>query len=262
MAITRTTWVDDDGTGTTGTIINNAELQKIYNNIDAFGNPPQVITSTITGTVHDWNPGLTNRSAVISWQGASDLLVTGLVAHHEGQIVTIVNHGSGTITFANNNAGSAVANRLQNYATSAPTPIASLGNVTYVWILGLWRLLDHEQGAWINEPYNAANYAWTVTAGQVRSAKYRVSGKTLHWNLDIYGSSRATTGTCVRAAFGGFTFAAGIFAFTYNLVDSSGAAAGYAYHEPSQIVFYRTAAGGLIPAGTVSIYSGAQCEVT
>lgn len=32
--ITRTTWTDDDGSGTTGTIINNAELQKIYAAID------------------------------------------------------------------------------------------------------------------------------------------------------------------------------------------------------------------------------------
>ena len=33
--ITRTPWIDDDGTGTTGTIINNAEKQALYNQIDA-----------------------------------------------------------------------------------------------------------------------------------------------------------------------------------------------------------------------------------
>jgi hypothetical protein len=33
--ITRTSWIDDDGTGTTGTIINNAEKQTLYNQIDA-----------------------------------------------------------------------------------------------------------------------------------------------------------------------------------------------------------------------------------
>lgn len=32
--ITRTSWTDDDGTGTTGTIINNAQLQAIYDAID------------------------------------------------------------------------------------------------------------------------------------------------------------------------------------------------------------------------------------
>lgn len=33
---TRFTWTDDDGTGTTGTIVNNAELQKIFDAIDAM----------------------------------------------------------------------------------------------------------------------------------------------------------------------------------------------------------------------------------
>jgi hypothetical protein len=33
--ITRTAWIDDDGTGTTGTILNNAEKQLLYNQIDA-----------------------------------------------------------------------------------------------------------------------------------------------------------------------------------------------------------------------------------
>jgi hypothetical protein len=36
MPITRTIWIDDDGTGTTGTIINNAEKQLLYDQIDAF----------------------------------------------------------------------------------------------------------------------------------------------------------------------------------------------------------------------------------
>jgi hypothetical protein len=34
MPITRSVWIDDDGSGTTGTVLNNTELQKIYNNID------------------------------------------------------------------------------------------------------------------------------------------------------------------------------------------------------------------------------------
>lgn len=35
MAITRTAWVDDDGTGTSGTVINNAVKTELYNQIDA-----------------------------------------------------------------------------------------------------------------------------------------------------------------------------------------------------------------------------------
>jgi hypothetical protein len=36
MAITRTNMIDDDGSGTTGTIINNAWKQEFYGQIDAF----------------------------------------------------------------------------------------------------------------------------------------------------------------------------------------------------------------------------------
>lgn len=35
MPITRTAWIDDDGSGTTGTVINNAEKTLIYDQIDA-----------------------------------------------------------------------------------------------------------------------------------------------------------------------------------------------------------------------------------
>src|SRR4030095_12030602 len=37
MAITRTPMVDDDGTGTTGTVLNNAWKQQFYDQIDAMG---------------------------------------------------------------------------------------------------------------------------------------------------------------------------------------------------------------------------------
>ena len=35
VTITRTPWIDDDGTGTTGTVINNAVKTALYNEIDA-----------------------------------------------------------------------------------------------------------------------------------------------------------------------------------------------------------------------------------
>jgi hypothetical protein len=37
MAIIRTPMIDDDGSGTTGTILNNAWKQELYNQIDALG---------------------------------------------------------------------------------------------------------------------------------------------------------------------------------------------------------------------------------
>lgn len=51
VTITRTAWVDDDGTGTTGTVINNAAKQEIYDQIDgALAKVPQLVGgNTFTG---------------------------------------------------------------------------------------------------------------------------------------------------------------------------------------------------------------------
>lgn len=51
---TRSTWVDDDSTGTTGSIINNSELQTIYNNIDTevkSASFPSVTTKSVQDNV-------------------------------------------------------------------------------------------------------------------------------------------------------------------------------------------------------------------
>lgn len=42
MPIARTPWIDDDGSGTVGTVINNAEKTALYNQIDAVAEPPWV----------------------------------------------------------------------------------------------------------------------------------------------------------------------------------------------------------------------------
>jgi len=58
MAITRTIMVDDDGSGTTGTILNNAWLQTIYDQIDAIGTQVPWTPIDVSGA------GLTFSSAV------------------------------------------------------------------------------------------------------------------------------------------------------------------------------------------------------
>jgi hypothetical protein len=50
MLITRTPWIDDDGSGTTGTVINNAEKQTIYNQIDEA---LAALTAVDTGSITD-----------------------------------------------------------------------------------------------------------------------------------------------------------------------------------------------------------------
>lgn len=64
MPITRTTMIDDDGSGTTGTILNNAWLQTIYNQIDAAD-------AGIKPTYGTWTP--------VDASGAGLTFVTGTV---------------------------------------------------------------------------------------------------------------------------------------------------------------------------------------
>jgi len=48
MPITRTPMIDDDGSGTTGTIINNAWKQELYGQIDGIGTPQTAFSPTDT----------------------------------------------------------------------------------------------------------------------------------------------------------------------------------------------------------------------
>jgi len=71
MPITRTTMIDDDGSGLTGTILNNAWLQTIYNQIDAVTGGPIV----------NWTPtdasgaGLVFAGAVGGYQVIGPLVI-------------------------------------------------------------------------------------------------------------------------------------------------------------------------------------------
>jgi aryl-phospho-beta-D-glucosidase BglC (GH1 family) len=112
-AITRATWTDDDGTGTTGTIINNARLQAdVYDKIDAmfagagsyatfeFGggmkcNGLLAAQSTKTGTY-----GIAATDEVILANGTFTVTLPTAVGK-AGQKFTVKNiHASGTVTLA------------------------------------------------------------------------------------------------------------------------------------------------------------------
>jgi hypothetical protein len=217
MAITRTPMVDDDGTGTTGTIINNAWKQEFYNQIDAAA-ATAVIFSTATGTQHNWAPGIAGAYTLIIWDGAGDLVVTGLAGGVQGQIVTFKQNAVTTtrlVSFAHFSASSADNNKLINIATSAPTPLGTYGVVSYQYDGSYWRLIAHEQGGWITAPFSAANFTggsgmtWTVQSGDRRDSRYRLSGRTLIYAVDlIFTSVGGTLGSELRIGngeFGGYT---------------------------------------------------------
>src|SRR5262245_21412071 len=179
MAITRTPIIDDDGSGTTGTVIDNAWKQEFYDQIDAVAGGLTVVTSAAVGTLNDWViPGRTSNT-LVRWTGGSDSVVTGVANGIVGDRLTIINYSTVVLYFAHYATGSAANARFVNTTTSSYTPIAPGGTVTYVFAdINAWLLVNHEQGAWIQPLFVATNFVanagtWTVEAGDVLNCRYR-----------------------------------------------------------------------------------------
>lgn len=221
MAITRTPIVDDDGSGTTGTALDNAWKQEFYDQIDAAdtalasGVFDAVIGLTAVGG--PYNPlnigGMTTNTLVI-WNGAADMSIAGLGNGRAGQRVTFRNISAGkVITIHHLHASATVPNKLWNFATSAPTPIAVNGSVTYQHDGSYWHCLSHEQGPWLTPPFNAADYTaatgtWTVQAGDVADCAYRLSGRAMGVRLYLISTDTSNaTAYLKRLCPGGFSVA-------------------------------------------------------
>lgn len=89
VTITRTAWIDDDGTGTTGTIINNAVKTELYNQIDqALALVVPGAGTAVSQTVGAWTPidksgaGLTFSSASGQWVKVGSLCLVTLTVRY------------------------------------------------------------------------------------------------------------------------------------------------------------------------------------
>lgn len=120
--ITRTAWTDDNGTGTTGTIINNAELQAIYSAID------QLFSGAGSYTTVEFGGGLKIDGLLNIAGGVKGTLVTKTTTYaivatdytvlcngtftvtlptavgRAGQVYVIKNSGTGTVTVGTTSA--------------------------------------------------------------------------------------------------------------------------------------------------------------
>jgi hypothetical protein len=293
VTITRTALVDDDGTGTTGTVVNNAVKTELYDQIDAalasVGNPAnltasvpvnkggtgaatltahgvvigngtsavnvtgagtagQVLTSngasadptfqangalpvprTETGTGNITALALPSGSGdlVIYMNNASLATIQGIAAGAAAQRLTIHSIGAGQVDLSHQDTAATAATRLINFATSGKstgtgTVSASLAagvgvaELEYDAANSRWRLVAHEQGAWITATYAAGNFTangsmtWTVDSGDVTTLAYYLRGRTLHVSWFIatttIGGTVNTQLIISNAAYGGFTW--------------------------------------------------------
>ena len=143
------------------------------------------VTFTTTGNIDDLD---FSNSKLIRMNNATSATIRGLKAGRAGQIVTIVSIGAGNVFLANQDGGSAAANRLTNFATSANTPLAAgKGTCIYEYdaTTAAWRLVSHIQGAFVSQTFAAGDFTasgamtWTVAVGDVATNAYYLEGKKL-----------------------------------------------------------------------------------
>jgi hypothetical protein len=232
--INRATWTDDDGSGTTGTIINNARLQgDVYDRVDAA-----LATLDAKDASQDTNIAANGPHKILSSQH-SDVTPATLVP---GDLLIV--DGTG---------------KLVRLPKAADGQMLTLAAGLPAWLPG---------GNWTDVPFNAANFtadsgAWTVTAGNISSLRYLIFGKLFFITFQIQGTNVTTGSPVIRMmvpnpAGGQFVSLAGTvynpitaFSGSWN-IGSAGNTGGTAI----QIFFYPNPAKGAWPAYTNTIVSG------
>lgn len=224
--IGRTPIYDDSGGGKDGTALDNAWKQQFYDQIDAalagVGTTADlaIISNAQTGTINDWAPAGRTRHTWIEWAGTAAITIGGIAGGVAGDRVTFRNASPTAAAMVFQHAAasaSAAINRLNNRVTSAGTPVGLAGTITYVHVGGGWVLSQHDQGAWLSAPFNAANFSgaggmvWTVEAADRVDSRYRINGQALEYQVALGATTISGTaaGTLQinQAEFGGVRLA-------------------------------------------------------
>ena len=209
MPITRTPIHDDDGSGTTGTVLDNAWKQELYNQIDSLGGGER-LNQNGAGAVTLSPAYGTHIISLVPGAGANALTWSGGTGQDGERLVLLNIGGAGYHALA-------TVGGVQNFVSSAPMPIARGGAATYTRTAGGWYMTSYEQGVMIAAPYNAAAFiasagAWTVDAGDMASFTYRLAGTmlTVAWTLNATSVTAAPSSLIIlNTAYGGFTAASG-----------------------------------------------------
>jgi hypothetical protein len=191
------------------------------------------INTTATGTQDNFAPGSFTNFNVLRCGNASLLTIRGLAGGSDGMLLWIVSTGAGQVDFANDNANSTAAARMLNGVTGtiSLSPGSGRALLEYDGTTQRWRVLQHEQGAWITPAYSGTDYSgvgptWTVDSGDVTTAAFCLCGRRLSFMLTIDASSISGTGIEVVAKIpGGFNAAKSLRGVLQH--NDTGQAAGY-----------------------------------
>lgn len=171
------------------------------------------LANTAVGAQNNWAPGVVGNT-VVFWNGASDLVLSGLAGGVLGQLFILHNITSAKVAYLIHQSGlSSAGNKFRNIATSGNTPVAAGGTAVFQYDGTDWQLIQHEQGAWITPAFAAGDYTappttWTLAAGDVSAQAWRLSGRTMTVAFLLLTTSvgAGTAGELLigNAAWGGF----------------------------------------------------------
>lgn len=211
--IQRTADTDDDGSGTTGTIHNNAWKTAIYNAVDDAS--ADLDDSTATGGQNNF--ALAQYGAtVLRWNGASDVTFTGFANGIEARQVLVINATSArNILFAYENTDSTTTNRfITESVIGQYIGPGGLAHLVYDSTSSRWRVSCLDPGAPIKPAFDAGDFigsgsmTWTVAAGDIETYAFTQRGKRLIVDFSIKETSvGGTPDTALQIAIPG-SFAA------------------------------------------------------
>jgi hypothetical protein len=226
-----------------------------------------VQTTTSTGTQNDF--ALTSQASLLRCNNASLLTLTGLATGVDGQRLTIVSVGAGQVDLSHQAAGSTAANRLINFATVGATSLAAGSGaaiLVYDATTARWRLVAHEQGAFITRTFAAGNYTasagtWTV-ASATRDA-FMLRGRTLLFSANAGGTTSGTPVTVKIAIPNSYVSAAVDTAAYYIQGNGAGGSEGgyVTVGAAGTTVNFQRFANTAFAAGTVTVNTVVTFEV-
>lgn len=211
----------------------------------ALSLPTLTTTSTITTTGTQIALPIPSGSGplAIFANNATLLTVQGIAAGIDGQELDLFSIGGGQVDLDNQSGSATGANRIINGVTGRISLAANAGRVRlqYDGTTARWRVVLHEQGAWITPAFSAGDFTgstqpWTVGGGDVTTSSYYLRGRLLTYRFYL-GATTVTAGaTALNIAsgqWGGFT-AAGttLNPFVYN-DNAGGNTVGFAQVSPA-----------------------------
>jgi hypothetical protein len=274
VALDRTwynTLVDDSGDNTSGTLWNKAAVDSLMDAVDA-AILPATTAPTTTGTQTALAIPVGSLDLVLYLNNATLLTVQGIAAGIQGQLLYVFSKGAGQVDFAHLHASGTALGKLKLCATTGLTSLAAGSGVAvfeYDATVTQWRLVAHDQGAWITPAYAGGDYTaatgtWTVDSGDVIEMKYWLKGRTLFMKLWVLTTSVSATPTELRRAIpGGFTVA-GNDTLTMAQVSNAGGGAAVGYVAVGATLYFTSTIGGggwAVATNNTSVNCKVYCEV-